>query len=250
MRSFGFSTLGCPGLDVEAVLTLAKRYGAELVQLRCAADEPVNTGIGARRRAEVKAAFAAAGIGFWSLATYVRLSDPDLLQPLDEHVALAVDLGAPGLRLFPGDVDVETGAERLRRAEEVAEGTGVTLTVETHDEYLRGAQIERLLAGTQAVKAVWDILHTWRAGEAVADSLAALGPFLAEFQIKDVPSAADRRPMAPGTGVLPLAEALAALDATGSDVPVIFEHEAKWRADADPFEESLAAAVALVRGSG
>lgn len=247
MPSFGFSTLGCPGLDLDSVLSLAKRHGADLVQLRCAADEPVNTAIPASRRAEVKAAFAAAGIGFGALATYVKLSDPDFLGPLDEHVALAVDLGAPALRLFPGDVALETGTKRLHRAEEVAAGTGVTLTVETHDEYLRGAQIEALLAGTESVKAVWDVLHTWRAGEAVADSLAALGPYLAELQIKDVPSAEDRRPMAPGTGVLPLAEALAAVAAAGIEVPVIFEHEAKWRADADPFEESLAAAVRLAR---
>lgn len=247
MRSFGFSTLGCPGLDLESVLAAAKRHGADLVQLRCAADEPVNTGISAARRFEVTAAFAAAGIGFGALATYVKLSDPDFLRPLDEHVALAVDLGAPALRLFPGDVDRDTGAERLRRGEEVAAGTGVTLTVETHDAYLRGAQIAELLAGTEAVKAVWDVLHTWRAGESVPDSLAALGPYLAELQIKDVPSAEDRRPMAPGTGVLPLTEALRAVAESGRDVPVIFEHEAKWRADADPFEESLAAAAALTR---
>lgn len=248
MRTFGFSTLGCPGLDIDAVLALAKRHGADLVQLRCADDEPVNTGIPAARRADVKAGFAAAGVGFGALATYVRLSDPDLLGPLDEHVALAVDLGAPALRLFPGDVDPATGAERLRRAEEVAAGTGVVLTVETHDEYLRGAQVEALLAETEAVRAVWDVLHTWRAGEAVADSLAALGPYLAELQIKDVPSATDRRPLVPGTGVLPLTQALDAVTNAGLDVPVIFEHEAKWRADADPFEDALAAAARLARG--
>ncbi|ADD40750.1 sugar phosphate isomerase/epimerase family protein [Stackebrandtia nassauensis] len=250
MRSFGFSTLGCPGLDVDTVLAMARRHGADLVQLRCAPDEPVNTGLSGAGRADVVAAFATAGVGFGALATYVKLSDPDMLRPLDEHIALAVDLGAPALRLFPGDVAVETGTERLHRAEELAAGTGVVLTVETHDEYLRGAQIAQLLAETEAVKAVWDVLHTWRAGETVANSLAALGPYLAELQIKDVPSAEDRRPLAPGTGVLPLREALEAVAAAGIEVPVIFEHEAKWRADADPFEESLAAAVRLAKASG
>ncbi|MGH8877509.1 MAG: sugar phosphate isomerase/epimerase family protein [Stackebrandtia sp.] len=250
MRLAGFSTLGCPALPLDDVLSLAVEHGADLVQLRCAHDEPVNTGLSPAGRREVVSAFAAAGVGFGALATYIKLSNPDLLGPLDEHIALAVDLGAPALRLFPGDVELETGRERLRRAEELAEGTGVVLTVETHDEYLRGSQVAELLAGTENVRAVWDILHTWRAGEAIADSLASLGPLLAEVQIKDVPSLTDRRPLAPGTGILPLREALAAVAAAEIDVPVIFEHEAKWRADADPFEPSLVEALRLARSTG
>ncbi|GAA4914991.1 sugar phosphate isomerase/epimerase [Stackebrandtia albiflava] len=249
MYQAGFSTLGFPGRPVPEVLDVATRHGADLVQLRIAEDEPVNPGLSSRGRAEVASRFGDAGVAVGALATYVRLSDPDLLEPLHTHLELAVDLGAPALRLFPGDTEPEVAADRLAAAVDAAEGSGVRLTVETHDAFLSGTAIARLLAGvTGRAGAVWDLLHTWRSGEKPADSAALLGPYLAEFQIKDVSSAEDRRPLVPGTGVLPIRETVALVRGNGFTGPIVFEHEARWYADAAPFEESLAAALRLARG--
>lgn len=248
MYEAGFSTLGYPGHPIEQVLTMAKQHGADLLQLRIADDEPVHPGLSSAQRSSVKREFAAAGIGFGALATYVRLSDPGLLEPLKAHLDLAAELGAPALRLFPGDVEPAVAADRLGAAVEVAESMPVRLTVETHDAFLRGEQIADLLATVDGkAGAVWDLLHTWRAGEAVTDSAEALWPYLAEFQIKDVTSATDRRPLIPGTGALPISETVALIRDRGYTGPIMFEHEAKWYADADPFEPALAAALRLAR---
>jgi sugar phosphate isomerase/epimerase len=231
---------------LDEVLALAVKHGADLVELRIADDEPVHIGLSGTERAAVKRRFAEAGVAFGALATYVKLSDPGLAGPLAAHVELAADLGAPALRLFPGDVAPADGVRRLSDGLESARGSGVALTVETHDEYIRADRLAPILSELDGrVGAVWDVMHTWRGGEAVPESLAALRPYLAELQIKDIPSAADRRPIAPGTGVLPLREALDAAWAAGFDGPVVFEHEAKWRADAQPFEECLVAALEL-----
>lgn len=248
MTQVGFSTLGFPGRPIADVLDLAARHGADLVQLRIADDEPVHPGISTGARQTVKRQFCDAGVGFGALATYVRLSDPGLAEPLKAHLDLAAELGSPALRLFPGDIESGLAAERLGQAVEISAGSPVRLTVETHDAFLKGTQIAALLSAVDGrAGAVWDLLHTWRADETVADSAEALWPYLAEFQIKDVSSPSDLRPLVPGTGALPITDTVTMIRERGFDGPIIFEHEAKWRADADPFEESLAAAMRLAR---
>jgi sugar phosphate isomerase/epimerase len=239
----GFSTLGCPGLPLPEVVALAHRYGVDLVELRCTADEPVHSGLSAEERRAVRNTLASVRVG--TLATYFRLceNDPAEIAPLAE---LARDLGAPALRIFAGrtpETTVELAAERLAAASQVA--GDVTLLLETHDMFLRGTEIAAVLAGSGArnVGAVWDIMHTWRAGESPTEAARALGPWVGEVQVKDAASGTERRPMIPGTGTVPIRESLAALDNyTG---PVVLEHETRWYADADPFEDSLAAFVAL-----
>ncbi len=248
MITAGFSTLGCPGVPLDDVLLLAQQYRADCVQLRISHDEPVHTGLSARQRSSIRLKFSDSGIKFAALATYIKLSDPNLLGPLEQHLQLASDLGAPALRIFPGDVEPEIAIQRLSCAVTTAKGSGVRITLETHDSYLAGADIAALLSSSTAgAGAVWDVLHTWRSGEEFEDSFAALRPYLAELQIKDVPSKTDLRPVAPGNGEVPARAAIDVAVAGGYRGPVIFEHEAKWREDADAFEPSLAAAMALIR---
>ncbi|MCE7008338.1 sugar phosphate isomerase/epimerase [Kibdelosporangium philippinense] len=241
----GFSTLGCPGLPLADVARLARKYGIGLVELRCAADEPVHVGLS---KAEKDAALVALdGLEITALASYYRLCDDDV-SILADHVELAHDLRAPAIRIFPGrspGTSVELAAERLAKAVEIAEG--ITLLVETHDLLLRGKEIAAVLAesGASGVGAIWDAMHTWRAGETPAEAAEALLPWLRELQLKDAASATDRRPMVPGTGTVPIKETLAA--AKGFTGPIVLEHETKWYADAAPFEESLAAFVNLMR---
>jgi sugar phosphate isomerase/epimerase len=187
------------------------------------------------------------GLPINSLASYYRLCDDDLSK-LEAHAELALDLNVPAIRVFPGksaETSVGLAAERLAAAASVA--SGVRLLVETHDVLLRGQEIASVLAqsGASGVGAVWDAMHTWRAGESPAEAGAALLPWLGELQLKDAASATDRRPLVPGTGAVPIQETLAA--AAGFEGPIVLEHETKWYADAAPFEESLAAFVSMFR---
>jgi sugar phosphate isomerase/epimerase len=241
----GFSTLGCPGLPLTDVAALARKYDIPLVELRCAEDEPVHAGISKQDRAKARADLD--GLEINSLASYYRLCD-DPIDKLLAHIELAHDLRAPAIRVFPGkspETSVELAAERLAAAAEVADG--ITLLVETHDLLLKGAEIAAVLkqSGASGVGAVWDAMHTWRAGESPAEAGGFLLPWLGELQLKDAASATDRRPLVPGTGTVPIQETLAA--ASGFTGPVVLEHETKWYADAAPFEESLAAFAGMVR---
>ncbi|WP_433360575.1 sugar phosphate isomerase/epimerase family protein [Actinoplanes sp. CA-142083] len=233
---FAVSTLGCPGLPLPEVRTLLRRHGIGAVQLRCADDEPVHVGLSGRERRQARRDLE--GLTLTGLATYVNLSDG--AAGLDAHLDLALDLGAPALRLMPGNGDLSPAL-----AEAAARANGVRLLVETHDAYLRGADLAQVLAQVPGVGAIWDALHPWRAGETPAETAAALGPWLAEIQIKDVASRTDLTPLVPGTGAVPLAEVLA----LARDVPVVLEHEARWHEDAAPIDEAIAGAIELLRSS-
>jgi sugar phosphate isomerase/epimerase len=241
----GFSTLGCPGLPLTEVAALARKYEIPLVELRCAEDEPVHAGISKADRARAVADLD--GLQINSLASYYRLCD-DPIDKLVRHVELAHDLNAPAIRVFPGkspETSIELAAERLARAADVADG--IALLVETHDLLLKGAEIAAVLSksGASGVGAVWDVMHTWRAGESPAEAAGHLVAWLGELQLKDAASATDRRPLVPGTGTVPIQETLAA--ATGFTGPIVLEHETRWYADAAPFEESLAAFARMMR---
>lgn len=113
------------------------------------------------------------------------------------------------------------------------------MLVETHDSHPTGADVARLLraAGTSGVGAVWDLMHTWLAGEGPTETAEALRLWPAYVQVKDISGAADRTPMALGQGVLPLADCLRLLT---PDTWVSWEYEWLWHQHAPALPGLLA----------
>ncbi|MFJ3542062.1 MULTISPECIES: sugar phosphate isomerase/epimerase family protein [Streptomyces] len=232
-----FSTLGVPGTPVAEVVRLAAGNGYQGVELRVHPEEPVHLGLSSLERADVVEAFKAGGVEILTLAGYVQVAaegdDEPVLAELSELVKLARDLGAPYVRVFPGSGDQEqaeadaTAARRLGAAAPAAADMGVTILLETHDSHRAGLDVARVVAtvGHPRVGAIWDVLHTWLAGEEPAASRAVLAPHLGYVQVKDVASAEDLTPLPLGSGVLPLAECL---DGTGPDTWVCWEYEKRW----------------------
>ncbi|BBH68429.1 xylose isomerase [Actinoplanes sp. OR16] len=245
---FAVSTLGCPGLPLGRVAALLRAHGVAGVELRCAPDEPVHTGLSPAARRAARAALD--GLRVVTLASYVNLTSGGA--GLAEHLDLARDLGAATLRLMPGgtgrsEEHLGPAAETLAKAVVLARGSGVRLVVETHDAFLNGADLRRLFeragVGTEA-GVVWDALHPWRAGETPAATAAALGPWLAEVQVKDVAGSHDLTPVVPGRGSVPNAEIVELARRQGFTGPVVLELEARWYPDAP----SLDAAIEGARG--
>jgi sugar phosphate isomerase/epimerase len=253
MPRYAFSTLGVPGMPLESTLELAARTGYDGVEWRCADDEPIRLGLTASERATVRDAFRRHGVEPVGLATYVRVAAPGDDEPivaaLREHLRLAADLGVPAVRVFPGggddpagDADAR-GVRRLRAVAGDATEAGVRVLLETHDSHRAAADAARVVArvGSPAVGVLWDTQHTHRAGDAPADAVRELLPYLGYAQVKDTAAADDRTPVALGAGALPLAETLAALIAAGYDGWLVWEYETRWHPDAEPLPPLLAA---------
>ena len=64
---------------------------------------------------------------------------------------------------------------------------GVTICLETHDAFCRGEEVAGVLRQVDSpyVKAVWDVHHRYRMGEAVEDAWDFIGARLAHVHMKD-----------------------------------------------------------------
>ncbi|MET9476404.1 MULTISPECIES: sugar phosphate isomerase/epimerase family protein [unclassified Streptomyces] len=232
-----FSTLGVPGMPVSDVIRLAVEHGYQGVELRAHPEEPVHPGLSSSERAEVADEFKRGGVEILTVAGYVRVAaegdDQPVLDELAGLVELARDLGASNVRVFPGGggLDPDTAdanaARRLGAAAPYAADLGVRILLETHDSHRAGAAVARVVGtvGHRQVGALWDIMHTWLAGEEPAASHAVLAPHLGYVQVKDIASADDLTPLPLGAGVLPLR---ACLDTLDPDSWVCWEYEKRW----------------------
>ncbi|MET8470622.1 sugar phosphate isomerase/epimerase family protein [Streptomyces sp. NPDC006422] len=248
-----FSTLGVPGLPLDDVLALATAHGYHGVELRAHPEEPVHPGLDAAGRADAAARFKAAGVEVLGVAGYARVAAPGddgpVLDDVRALVDLAVDLGAPYVRVFPGGGDEQSAEEadtvaarRLGVAAEYAAERGVRVLLETHDSHRTGAAVSRVLGlvGHRSVGALWDVMHTWLGGEQPVSSYAALSPYLGYVQVKDIAGADDTTPLPLGAGVLPLAECVEVLSREGWDGWLCWEYEARWYEGAAPLPGLLA----------
>lgn len=247
-RPLALSTLGVPDADLRGVIRIALDGGCQGVELRAADGQLVETTSPGAHRSVIRSGFAGAGLAITTVASYVRVAaagpDAPVVDALRAHVELAHDLGAAGVRVFPGGDPGDVAGSDARAASRLAAvavdatSAGVRLLLETHDSHPRGADVARVLPGTGA-GAIWDLAHPWIHGEAPTVTWSFLRPWLAEVQVKDVRSASDPYPLPPGDGALPLAEFADTL------LPYqgwyCLEWEKAWHPEAAPVQDALAA---------
>jgi sugar phosphate isomerase/epimerase len=241
---FAFSTLGVPFLPVGEVVELAGRHGYHGVELRSSEEGPVHTGLTPRERREVVEQFSSGGVEVLGVAGYAKVAAPGPDEPVLDEVEslldLAADLGAPFVRVFPGggegpaEAADAAAARRLAAVAEAAEDHGVRVLLETHDSHRAGADVARVLGavGHRGAGALWDVMHTWLAGEQPSATFPVLAPYLGYVQVKDVASAQDLAPLPLGSGVLPLAETVEVLSRAGWDGWLCWEYEKRWHEQA------------------
>ncbi|MEU6849523.1 sugar phosphate isomerase/epimerase family protein [Actinacidiphila alni] len=239
-----FSTLGVPALPIDQVVRLATDHGFHGVELRASDEEPVHLGLSAAERADVAERFGKAGVEILTVAAYAKVAAPGDDQPvLDEigaAMTLAADLGASFVRVFPGGGGLPTpeadviAARRLAAVAPVAADLGVRVLLETHDSHRGGADVARVLGlvGHVGVGTIWDLMHTWLAGEQPSTTYPVLAPYLGYVQVKDIASAADTAPLPLGSGVLPLAETVEVLSREDWDGWLCWEYEKRWYPEA------------------
>jgi sugar phosphate isomerase/epimerase len=242
------STLGMPGQPLPEAIAIAIAAGCQGLELRLHPSTGVHPGMTGDQRQAARAAITASGLAVVALAGYARVAatgpDAPVVAELLAGMELARELGAPGLRAFPGGTDTAAAARRVRAA--IRDGPGrVRVLVETHDDMPTGTAVARLLdaiALPEATAAIWDLLHPWRHAERPRATLTALAGRLGYVQIKDAASAADPTPVPLGDGAVPLAEAGTALRDAGYDDWVSLEWERTWYPGVAPVTEILPAA--------
>ncbi|MET9885486.1 sugar phosphate isomerase/epimerase family protein [Streptomyces sp. NPDC006430] len=234
---YAFSTLGLPGAPLDRSAALAAAHGFDGLELRAHPEEPLHPASPVADRAAGLRTLAAAGITVLGVAGYAQVAAPEadeqVLAELRGLVRLAADLEAPYVRVFPGGAgqsEARADARAVRRlaaAAPFATRHGVRILLETHDSHRTGAAAARVLdrVGHPGAGALWDVLHTWLGGESPAESRRALARHLGYVQVKDVASAQELTPVGLGAGVVPLADAVAAVPRDGW---LCWEYEKRW----------------------
>jgi sugar phosphate isomerase/epimerase len=260
-----YSTLACPNWTIEEAVAAAARYGYDAIEWRVADGEIIGPETLPAVRQRMRTVPVAHGIAVASLDTSCQLVQPSLEKRLTERENIprlddmAVELGAPFLRISGGSLPpgatraaiLEPAAEVLHTAGTYAAGRNVTLILETHDAWTQSADMLALLqaASAPATRVLWDIHHTYRAGEAPAQSVAALGPAIAYVHIKDGrmrPDGAWELCLL-NEGTVPLREACTALQHGGYDGYLSLEWEKKWHPELAGPEVALPQAVPWLR---
>ena len=257
-----FTTLGCPDWDLEAICTKGPQYGYEGVDFRGLQDALDITVIPEFTAdiAATKHKLADAGLTVTCISSSLRVCDETKTGANTEEakrtIPIAAELGVPNIRVFGG------GNSKVHTKEEMADiGQRMMETVlaldcardfrwvfETHDEWIASADCKLLLdrIPDPAFGALWDMGHTSRVGqEAPGDTLEALGDRVYYLHVKDAvydTSHSQAMPdgwryVDPGTGQLPLAEALRLLRGKAYDGWVMFEHEKRWHRELPEPEE-------------
>jgi len=263
------STLGAPAEPLERVLVWLAHSSVSAIELRLSPGEIIHPSMTRSEAAEVKRRLDDAGVSVTGLASYVRVAsdanDEMVLGALSSALALARELGAPMVRVFPGapvhpgpynqrpellesidEVD-SRASRRLTAVAHLSEDLGVHAALETHDSHPRGEDVARVLAQVEGpVGAVWDLMHPWRVGEPLERTWRVLSPWImngrGSVQVKDADLPASLTPLLIGDGTLPVDEFADLLIANDFDGAVCLEWEKAWYPNASTLDVALASA--------
>lgn len=239
-----FSTLSCPAWTLDQILRVAAENGYAGVEIRGLqehVDLRQSPAFQASHRAQVRRQFSDAGIAIQGLGASARFADSrhcenSLLEARD-YVEMAADLGCPMVRVFggsPGPEDKDDGVERVAEAlaelAPFAEAHQVTIVLETHDDFLAGAQVAAVLSRVNhpAVGVIWDVCNVFVTGEGVETTYPYLKPFLKHVHVKD---AIGEKPCLLGEGDIPIREVIKMLRADEESLPPLalsVEWEKRW----------------------
>lgn len=222
-----FMTFACPQWGLAEVIKGARDHGYDGFEPRVEAGHAHKIELSASAADRKRAAAMArdAGVAISCVATSCRFATADAAQrkenvdSLRRHLELARDLGSARLRVFGGgrpqglDLDsaIKIVAEDLRQGADFAAECGVVICLETHDDFSLGSSVGRVVqaANHDFVKANWDVMHPYRAGEDLAETLRWLEGNIRHVHFHD--STDEGRACVPGDGWLPIAEYVRAL---------------------------------------
>lgn len=251
-----FSTLGCPGWDLDTILSKAKAYGFEGVDFR---------GLGAEMTVPKAPEFSSSledtlakigesGLSIAGLSSSVQAVPKDKqsfqssLEELKLYLELAEKMAVPFVRIFGGpgpdgkslEDRIKMGAQILAAMGDLAGEKSVQLVIETHDAWSSSQDVRRLVkaADHPCVGVCWDIQHPWaQSHESPQETWATLFPLVLYVHLKDakiLPSGEHALCLV-GEGDVPVKECLQVMKDGRYAGYHVLEWEKRWHPElADP----------------
>jgi len=252
-----WSTLGSPNWSFQHTVEQAAANGYQALEVRLLDGQIIPSNLSAERRREMKAVLQQHNLRIIGLGLSTRFSSPDPaermanIEELRRYLELANDLDVPMVRTFGGNVaegqtldqTIDWVAQALIGGVSTAEAQGVTIVLETHDAFCRGAEVARVLAQVNSpyVAAVWDIHHPYRMGESIEQTWDLIGTRVKHVHIKDGIKQADGswQLVLLGEGELPCWETINLLYEKGYRGYLSAEWEKKWHPEIEEPEVAM-----------
>ncbi len=263
-----FTTLGCPNWDLDTLCRLGPEYGYHGVDFRGLQDELDITILPAftSQAAATKRQLDDAGLVVSAISSSLRICEADKLQRhLDEArrtIDVARDFDCQRIRVFGGghldqmsrDEAARIGVDTMQQVLDLPGAADLTWMLETHDHWTTSSDCRAILSGVNhpAFGLLWDIGHTTRVGDETPEQTwHAVGSHITYAHLKDAvhhpehPNAMKDgwRYVPPGSGQLPIAEAVMLLHSNGFDGWLLFEHEKRWHPELPEPEDIFPAFV-------
>ncbi|HEY6403789.1 MAG TPA: sugar phosphate isomerase/epimerase family protein, partial [Blastocatellia bacterium] len=168
-------------------------------------------------------------------------------------IELSHQLRAPYVRVFPNQlvkgedrkVTIDRIIAGLRELGDQAKGSGVTIIVESHGEFVTSPPLLEIIEGAAHpnVAFLWDAHHTCVAGESPAETFRQLGRYVRHTHLKDsrAPKGDEkgRRYVLTGSGEVQVKETVKVLAAGGYSGYYSFEWEKKWHPEIEAPEIAI-----------
>ena len=182
----------CPDWSVEEIVDGMQRHGFQGLEPRVgwghAAGIELNMAPGDREAVRQK--LEDAGLAFSCVATgakFALVDDGERAQSIEEArqaIDLAADLGAPVIRTFGGKRGggqvywmVQRTAEAYKQVVDHAAERGVTVLMETHDDWCISTQVRAVVETVDHpnLKVLWDLMHPQRQMERPEETMQNIG---------------------------------------------------------------------------
>lgn len=247
-----FSTLGCPAWDWRTILQEAEGMGYAAVELRGIQGEmdlPRRPEFQTSRLKDSLGQLSGRGLRIASLGSSAAMHEADPATRaghLDEarrFIDLAHALGAPYVRVFPNNfvageerrVTITRIAEGLRTLGQHAQGSGVSVLIESHGDFTHSADLALVLSdvGMPDVGFLWDAHNTVVSGhESPEETFRALSAYIRHTHLKDSrPEKDGVRYVLTGQGTIPVEQTVKTLVRAGYRGYFCFEWEKRWHPD-------------------
>ncbi len=230
---YAFMSFSNPAWTLDEMLAAAKQYGYDGIEPRIDGGHKHGLELSSTpaQRAEAKQHAADRGVAIACIATGCRFADPAAapqnVQTALQAIDLAADVGAGVIRVFGGKVP--EGVMRIQAADSIAASLsalaphaaerGVTVAIETHDDWCDATDVAAILqqVNQPQIGANWDYQHTTRVAKlSIAQAFSLLQPYIKHVHFHDGTERADKLEFLPvGHGIYDHRAVLHALSSIG-----------------------------------
>lgn len=257
-----FTSLAYPELTLAEVLERVKRFGFDALELRVADDGQHLRPIYPVPKPELEL-IRSSGVKLCSLAGYASFATPnDNERTRNEEVLrtlimIAHELDAPAVRVYGGRVidDPDKAARRitesLNKVAKFAEDYGVTILMESHDDWVKVNNMSKILTNLdERIGILLDFANVVAAGENLNEYLNLVKGRIRHVHVKNFKRINGKirytRPDDPD-GLVPIKEVIDYLRSIGYDGYLSVEWEKRWHPELEPADEVLPIYLSYLR---